>query len=170
MQASGFRKHEPSIFISCLCLWLITFSTYGSACVELFQTVTSETIFKLKLYLKCKHPVFANMNLVFLLAVCAYGLVDTFPYKNMSCLWSLIWLNRVRGSWCLITWLEKIVRRSALCFWTLISSNWMFQLFLGQSLSKRFWLGNITKIPVAFTPDHILSHIFGAYTVFKINT
>ena len=54
------------------------------------------------------------MDFVFSLIVCANGLVDSFPYKYMSCLWSLTWSKRVLGNWYLITWLEITVRNSAM--------------------------------------------------------
>ena len=60
--------------------WTVTFSVYESACLELFQTVTSETILRKKSY----SPVFINIKLVLLLAACANTLVGSFPYKYMS--------------------------------------------------------------------------------------
>ena len=40
--------------------------------------------------------------------------MDSFPHKYTSCLWSLIWWNRVCGSWCLIIWLEITVQSSTI--------------------------------------------------------
>ena len=60
--------------------WTVTFSAYGSVCFEFFAvTVTSETIFKKE----SNHPVFVNTKLVFLLAVCANSLVDSFKFMLM---------------------------------------------------------------------------------------
>ena len=39
------------------------------------------------------------MKLPFLWVVCANSLVDSPPYKYVSYLWSLIWSNRIWGSW-----------------------------------------------------------------------
>ena len=39
-----------------------------------------------------------NMNLLFLLAADANGLVDCFPCKFMSCFWWLIWSNAYRSA------------------------------------------------------------------------
>ena len=60
--------------------WTVNFSTYGNVCSESFGTVTSETMLKKK-----NRPVFLNMNLIFLLAVCVNGLVVSFPVKYISC-------------------------------------------------------------------------------------
>ena len=60
---------------------------------------------------KSNHPVFINMNLVFLLASCANSLVERFPCKFMSWLWSLIGSNFVCGN-------EITVQSSAMVFWT----------------------------------------------------
>ena len=46
-------------------------------CLEFFGTVTSETILK--------KASFVNMNLVFSFDACNNNLVDSFPYKYMSC-------------------------------------------------------------------------------------
>ena len=54
---------------------------------------------------KSNRPVFVNMNLVFLLALCANSLVDSFPFKYMPCWWSLIWLNRV---WLRVSYFFKL--------------------------------------------------------------
>ena len=67
---------------------------------------------------------FANMNVVFLLTASANSLMDNFPLKYMSYLWSLIWSNRVWGSWYLIIWLEITVLSSAMGFWTVAFSSW----------------------------------------------
>ena len=64
------------------------------------------------------HPVFINMTLIFLLAACANSLVDSFWYKSMSCLLSLIWSNRVWGIWHLIIWSRITVQSSAKDFWS----------------------------------------------------
>ena len=111
------------------------------------------------------------MNLVFLLAVCADSLVDNFSCI-MSCLWSLIWSNRVWGSWCLFIWWEITVPSSAKDFWIVTFSKWLYEVLVwnlisGQLLLKPSWLSNITKIPVAFKPE--LYTQFGAYAVFKYN-
>ena len=66
------------------------------------------------------------MDLVFLLAACANSFADNFPYKYMSCLWSLIWSNRVWGSEYLITWLGITVESSAMDFW----NSYFFKLTL----------------------------------------
>ena len=58
--------------------WRVTFSTYGSV-------IYPDSHF-------WNHEL---LNLVFLLSVWANSLVDSFPFNNMSCLWSLIWLNPV---------------------------------------------------------------------------
>ena len=65
------------------------------------------------------------MNLVFLLAACVNSLVDGFPFKSMSSLWSLNWPNRVWESWYLIIWLKTTVQSSAISFWTVTFSNWL---------------------------------------------
>ena len=68
--------------------------------------------------------VFLNMNLLFLLDVCANSLVDSSTCKYMSCLWSLIWSNRVWGSWYLIIWLDITVQSFPMDFWTVTFSSW----------------------------------------------
>ena len=65
-------------------------------------------------------------DLVFLLAACTNSLAGNFPYKYMSCLWSLIWSNRVWGSEYLITWLGITVQSSAMDFW----NSYFFKLTL----------------------------------------
>ena len=69
------------------------------------------------------------MNLVFLLGACANRLLDSFPYKNMSCLWSLIWWNPIWGSWYLITWLGITVQ-----FCNGVLGSYFFKLTLGSDL------------------------------------
>ena len=101
-------------------VWAVTFSTYRSVCLELFLAVTSETILKKK----SNCTGFANMNVVFLLTASANSLMDNFPLKYMSYLWSLIWSNRVWESWYLIIWLEITVLSSAMGFWTVAFSSW----------------------------------------------
>ena len=71
---------------------------------RIFPTVTSESILKKRATLSL---VFVNMNLVFLLAACTNSLADSSPNNYMSCLGSLIWLNRIWGSWYLIIWLDS---------------------------------------------------------------
>ena len=73
---------------------------------------------------KNNRPVFIKMNLALLLAAYANSL-DSFPYKYMSYLWSLIWSNCVWRSWYLIIWLEITVQSSAMNFWTVTFSNWI---------------------------------------------
>ena len=71
---------------------------------RIFPTVTSESILKKRPTLSL---VFVNMNSVFLLAACTNSLADSSPNNYMSCLGSLIWLNRIWGSWYLIIWLDS---------------------------------------------------------------
>ena len=66
----------------------ITFSNYGSVCLEFCWRVTYETILIKK---RINRPVFVKMNSIFLLAAGANSLEDSFPYKYMLYLLSLIW-------------------------------------------------------------------------------
>ena len=141
--------------------WRVTFSNYGSVCLEFFGRVISET-----------KPDFGNMNLIFLLAARVNSLVDSFPIKYMPCWWSLIWLNCVWGSWYLIIWLKIPVQCSAMGFWTVTFSNWRLEAIVwnfvsGESFSKPSWISNISKIPVAFKLE--LWAQYGTYAVFKFN-
>ena len=71
-------------------------------------------------FIGLKLSSFVNMSLVFLLAVCANSLTDSFRYKYTSWLWSLILSNYVDE----ITWLEIIFQSSVMDFWTVTFSNW----------------------------------------------
>ena len=107
----------------CVCLktkmlCICRFSPYRSVWLEFSRTVTSKAI------LNSNRSVFINMNFIFLLAACANILVDSFPFKCLSCLWLLIWSNRVWESWYLIIWLEITVLISAREIWTVTFSNW----------------------------------------------
>ena len=75
-----------------------------SNCLESYNELFRQLIFQevfvqnfswqsfLKPYLRLSNrPVSVNIKLLYLLAVCANSLVDSFPYKCMLCLWSLIW-------------------------------------------------------------------------------
>ena len=76
-------------------------------------------------------------DLVFLLAACSNSLADSFPYKSMSCFWSLIWSNRVWGSKYLITWLGITVQSSTMDFW----NSYFSKLTLGNDcLELCFWI------------------------------
>ena len=102
-----------------------------------------------------------NTDLVFLLDACANSLVDSFPYKCMSCLWSLIWSNRVWGSWYLITWFCNGLLGSyffkltlgndclQLCFWTIAFKNHPDSVILQkyQSCSKQTFKHNLAHMP-----------------------
>ena len=107
---------------------------------------------------KSDRTIFVNMHLGFLLAACANSLVDSFPYNHMSCLWSLIWTNRISGSWHLIIRLEITVQSSTMGFWTvsflkLTLGSGCLNFVTRQSLWQLSWLINITKIPVAFKSE-----------------
>ena len=86
-------------------------------------------------------PIFGKINLVFLLATCANSLVDSFPYKYMLFLWSLIWSNRVWGSWYVIIWLEITVHCSAMDFRRVAFSNWLEEVIV-WNLRKWLFLGS----------------------------
>ena len=94
-------------------------------------------------YKKSNFPVFVNMSLEFLLPACAKSLVDSSPYKYMSCLWSLIWMNRVWGSWYLIIWLKINAHSSTMDFWAVTFSNWLFQ---SDCLELCFWMVTLKTI------------------------
>ena len=83
-------------------------------------------------------PIFGKMNLVFLLATCANSLVDSFPYKYMLFLWSLIWSNRVWGSWYVIIWLEITVHCSAMDFRRVAFSDWLEEVIVWNFLFGQF--------------------------------
>ena len=83
-------------------------------------------------------PIFGKMNLVFLLATCANSLVESFPYKYMLFLWSLIWSNRVWGSWYVIIWLEITVHCSAMDFRRVASSNWLEEVIVWNFVFGQF--------------------------------
>ena len=68
----------------------------------------------------------------FLLATCPNSSVDSFPYKYMSCLWSLIWSIRVWRGWHLTIWLETTVQSST------IESH--FQNHPDLLVSQKYWL------------------------------
>ena len=103
-----------------------SFSTCGSICLKFFRTVTSAT----KYNNKKNHPVFVNIILVFLLVVCANSLPGSFPCKYMIYSWTLIWSNRVWGSWYFKIWLEKTVQSSATYFCYVL----FFQIDFGNLL------------------------------------
>ena len=108
----------------------------GSNCSELYKFLDSyffnlqKCLFKIfpdghfwnHIYKKKNnHLHFVNINLVFLvflLALLPNGLVDSFPFKYISCLRSLFWLNRIWESWYLIIWLEITAWHSIMGFWT----------------------------------------------------
>ena len=103
---------------------------------------------------KSNSSVVVNMDLVFLLADYTNSLLDDcFPYKYMLCLCSQIWLNRMWGSWYLIIWLEIMVQRIPMDFWTVTLGSGCLKIFYGHSLRKPSWLSNITKIPFAFKQE-----------------
>ena len=78
-----------------------------------------------------------------------YLLVDSFPCKYMLCLWSLIWSNRVWGSWYLINSLENTIHSSAMIFWVVI----FFKLTLRiDCLELSFW-----KFDFKNHPDSVIS-------------
>ena len=81
---------EPSL----TSFWTVTFLTYVWICLKFFWTVASEII----LTKKSNILVFVYINLVLWLAVCVISLVHSFPFKYMSCLWSLLWSDRLYGS------------------------------------------------------------------------
>ena len=61
--------------------------------------------------------------------------MNSFPYKSMSCLWSLIWSKHLWRSWYLIIWLEINVQSSGMDSGQLLfqidSRTWLFRtLFL----------------------------------------
>ena len=126
----------------------------GSNCLESYNESLDSYLFNLRNCLfriflhsffwnhtskKSNRPVFVNMNIVFLLPASANSLVDSFSFKYMSCLLSLIRLNRIWGSWYLIIWLEITVQSSELGFWTVFFQTdfkkWLFGILF---LDSRF--------------------------------
>ena len=111
-------------------------------CLEFFWSITSEAILK-ELSSFCKYKIF-----VFLLAACTNSLVDSFPYKYMSCLWLLIWSNRIWGTWYLTILLEITVPSSALDFWTVT----FFKLTIrSDCLEFCFWKVDFKNHPDSVT-------------------